>query len=337
MIISSFSAFRLIAVCVGFLVALPAFGATLKIATLSPEGSSWMLVLREASKKVEERTNGAVTFKFYPGGVMGDDKTVLRKMGLGQLHGAVLTAGGIAKAYPDITIYNLPMIFRDEAEVDYVRERLDAKLMTGLREEKFVGFGLAEVGFAYPMLQTPGTDVAEIRKRKVWTPDDDPASLAAFEAFDITPIPLPMADVLAGLQTGLINAIAAPPVGTIALQWHTQVEYALDLPLMYVYGLFAIAERPFGRLTPNQQAIVAEEFERAVAKVNASSRQGHVVAKAALGMQGIKWMTPTEQSQQQWRDLAAAARERTVSNGYITQELFDELVGYLDEFRASGQ
>ena len=144
-----------------------------------------------------------------------------------------------------------------------------------------------------------------------------------------------MADVLAGLQTGLINAIASPPVGTIALQWHTQVEYAIELPLMYIYGLFAMAERPFERLSDEQQAIVAEELSKAVNEVDATSRQGHMVAKAALGMQGIEWLKPTEEVRQEWRDLAAAARQRMVSKGYITQGLFDELVGYLDEFRAS--
>lgn len=311
--------------------------ATLKIATLSPEGSPWMRVLRQAAEKIDERTDGSVKFKFYPGGVMGDDKTVLRKMGLGQLHGAVLTSGGLVNTYEDIGVYNMPMLFRNEAEVDYVRERLDARLMQGLRAEKFVGFGFAEVGFAYPMVKTPATEVAEIRKRKVWVPDNDPASLQAFQAFDITPIPLPMADVLAGLQTGLINAIASPPVGTITLQWHTQVDYAVEIPLMYIYGLFAIAERPFEKLSADEQAIVSEELSKGVLEVDATSRRGHLVAKAALGMQGIDWLKPTAQAEQEWRDLAIAARKRMVDTGYISQGIFDELMGYLDEFRASSQ
>jgi TRAP-type C4-dicarboxylate transport system substrate-binding protein len=296
-----------------------------------------MKVLREAAQRIDERTSGSVKFKFYPGGVMGDDKTVLRKMGLGQLHGAVLTSGGLANTYQDIAIYNMPMLFRNEAEVDYVRERLDAKLMQGLREEKFIGFGLAEVGFAYPMVQTPATEVAHVRARKVWVPDNDPASLQAFDAFDITPIPLPMADVLAGLQTGLINAMAAPPVGTIALQWHTQVDYAVELPLMYIYGLFAIAARPFNKLSPQEQAIVTEELQKGVGEVNATSRQAHVVAKAALGMQGIEWLKPSDDAKREWRDLAESARQRMVAAGYISQAMFDELTGHLAEFRASGQ
>jgi TRAP-type C4-dicarboxylate transport system substrate-binding protein len=108
---------------------------TFKIATLSPEGTGWMKALRGAAKNIGERTDGAVKFKIYPGGVMGDDKAVLRKMRIGQLHGAALTSGGVMQPYPDIALYNLPLIFRNFAEADYVRHRMDAKLMAGLREK----------------------------------------------------------------------------------------------------------------------------------------------------------------------------------------------------------
>lgn len=312
----------------------PAQATTLKIATLSPEGSGWMKVLRKHAKNVENRTGGSVKFKFYPGGVMGDDKTVLRKMRLGQLHGAVITAGGLVQSYKDIALYNLPMVFRDEAEADFVRAALDAELLAGLKRNKFVGFGLAEVGFAYPMLQTPGTSVAELRKRKVWVPDNDPASLQGFAAFNISPIPLPIADVLAGLQTGLIDSIASPPIGAIALQWHTQVGHAIDMPLLYVYGLFAMAERPFQRLTANEQQIVSEEMGAAVKSADASARDDHNRAKAALAAQGVQWQTPSSAELSEWRRLADAASQRMVDEGFLSPDLYQKLQELLARYRA---
>ena len=222
--------------------------ATLKIATLSPEGSDWMKVLRLSAKEIEEKTSGNVKLKIYPGGVMGDDKAVMRKMRIGQLQGAVLTSGGLVNSYKDIGIYGLPMLFRSQAEVDLTRAQIDEVLMEGLEAKGFMGFGLAGVGFAYPMSQVAATNVSEVRKMKIWTPDNDLGALTAFEAFNISPIPLPYGDVLMGLQTGLINGIAAPPVGTLLLQWHTQVSYALDLPLLYVYGSFVISNKAFKKL-----------------------------------------------------------------------------------------
>lgn len=310
--------------------------ATLKIATLSPEGSAWMKLLRKHGKAIEQRTDGAVKLKFYPGGVMGDDKAVLRKMRVGQLHGAVITAGGLVQTYPDIALYNLPLLFQNDAEIDYVRAALDESLMSGLREKKFVGFGFAEVGFAYPMTQKPAVSVAQMQQLKVWTPDNDLGSLIGFEAFDISPIPLPIADVLAGLQTGLINSVASPPIGTIALQWHTQVEYALELPLLYVYGLFAMAERPYVKLTAQQQEIVNEELRLAVSSADEAARKDHISAKNALVKQGIAWQQPNAVELQEWLNLASDARDRLIEDGYVSAELYQRTLDLLAQFRAAG-
>lgn len=321
--------------CLGTIGLSPAVQAvTLKIATLSPEGSSWMKLLRSHAKAISDQTNGEVKFKFYPGGVMGDDKAVLRKMRVGQLHGAVLTAGGLAQTYSDIVAYNMPMWFRGEDEIDHVRATMDDVLIAGLREKKFVGFGFAEVGFAYPMGQQPTSAISEVRKRKVWVPDNDPASLRAFEAFKIAPIPLPVADVLAGLQTGLIDSVASPPVGAIALQWYTQVEHAIDLPLLYVYGLFAIGERAFNRLSDEHQAITTKELRAAVNAADASARRDHESAKAALGNQGINWITPNPVELAEWNQLAAGARERIADSGLLSEEVYQQIESLLTEFRA---
>ena len=317
--------------------AAPAAAATLKIATLSPEGSVWMKVLRQHGKEIEKRTGGSVKMKFYPGGVMGDDKAVLRKMRVGQLHGAVVTAGGLIQVYPDIGLYNLPMLFADEAEVDAVRQVMDERLMAGLRKKKFVGFGIAEVGFAYPMTQQPATSVAQLRQSKVWTPDNDIGALRGFEAFEISPIPLPMADVLAGLQTGLIDSVASPPIGTIALQWHTQVGYGLDVPLIYVYGLFALTERQFNRLSEAEQAIVREEMMAAVAAVDRSARADHTNAKAALLNQGIEWLKPSAAEAQEWSSLAAVARDDLVASGYVSAQIYQQTQRVLEEYRSGAQ
>jgi TRAP-type C4-dicarboxylate transport system substrate-binding protein len=326
---------------VGAMIALLVLGVTaqaattLKIATLSPEGTGWMIELRQAAKAIRERTNDQVKLKIYPGGVMGDDKAVLRKLRVGQLHGAAMTSGGVMQPYPDIALYNLPLVFRDSAEVDYVRARLDKKLMAGLREQKFVGFGLAEVGFAYPMMKDPVTSVASFQDRRVWAPDNDPGALKAYSSFNITPIPLPIADVLTGLQTGLIDSIGSPPIGAIALQWHTQVDYALELPLMYVYGLFAITERAFNRMNETEQSIVTEELSAAVARVDAASRKDNDAANQALVDQGLQWLQPSDAERAEWYGIADGANQRLKANEYVSAAMFDELIALLQEYRSA--
>ena len=304
-------------------------GQEFKIGALSPEGSVWMDLLREGGAQVAAETDGRVSFKFYPGGVMGDDKAVLRKIRIGQLHGAVVTAGALARTYPDIGLYNLPMVFRSGDEVDYVRERLDAELLTGLESKGFVALGLAEVGFAYAMTQVPVSGVTDVRSRKVWVPDNDPGSVRALEAFGITPIPLPIVDVLGGLQTGLIDCITAPPVGAVALQWHTRVSHVLDLPLIYIYGLFAVDKRRLEGLSAPDQAVVRRVMGEVVAAVDARSRRDHEQASAALANQGLQWRTASEGEAAEWRSIADEATARLVDEGYVSADLYNALRGHL--------
>ena len=133
----------------------------------------------------------------------------------------------------------------------------------------------------------------------------------------------------------MIDSVASPPIGTIALQWHTQVQYALDLPLIYVYGLFAMAERPFEKLTPEQQVIVEEEMRAAVHSADVAARLDHVSAKNALGKQGISWQQPNAEQMQEWLRLAEEARDRLVANGYVSAELYQRTLALLAEYRAA--
>ncbi|MEQ8859900.1 MAG: TRAP transporter substrate-binding protein DctP [Pseudomonadales bacterium] len=309
---------------------------TLKIATLSPEGSAWMELLRAGARDVTARTEGRIDFKFYPGGVMGDDKAVLRKIRLGQLHGAVLTAGGLVQTYEDIQLYGLPLVFESYDEVDHVRGRLDPVLIAGLREQGFETFGFAEVGFAYAMSKNPVTSVADVQAQKVWTPDGDPGSARALQSFGISPIPLSIADVLSGLQTGLINGVTVPPVAAIALQWHNQIEYLMDLPLLYVYGLLAVANRPFQRIADADQAVMREVFAGVVTEVTARARKDHVSAMDALFGQGVKQTTPSAAEVVEWREYARRANEALVVDGLVSRDLLERMEALLEEYRSRG-
>jgi TRAP-type C4-dicarboxylate transport system substrate-binding protein len=307
---------------------------TFKVATLSPDGSMWMKMLRQGAQDIATRTDGRVEFKFYPGGVMGDDKAVLRKIRSGQLHGAVLTAGGLNQVYPDIQLYTLPMVFNDYKEVDFVRSDMDATLLDGLRSKGYVGFGIAEVGFAYAMSKANVSTFDDIRTQKVWIPDGDPSAELAIRTFDISPIPLAISDVLGGLQTGLINSVAVPPVGAIALQWHTQLKYVFDLPLLYVYGLLTVRDRQFDRLEPEDQQVISEVMGGVVREVNAQNRKDHERAVVALKSQGLSWSVPTVSEVDRWKQLADKATRELVDQGAMSDELISSLQAMLSNYRA---
>ena len=120
------------------------FCETIKIATLSPAGTFWMEQMRDGAEKINQRTQGRVTIKFYPGGVMGNDDNVLRKIRIGQLHGGAITIGSLAQSTPEATLYGLPYLFSSLDDAAEVRKTTDSMLSNEIEKNGFVTFGFAQ-------------------------------------------------------------------------------------------------------------------------------------------------------------------------------------------------
>ena len=291
----------------------------IKIATLSPEGSVWMEKMREGAEELARETDNRVKIKFYSGGVMGDDKAVLRKIRIGQLQGGAFVSGSLSQFYPDNQVYSLPLFFRSFKEVDYVRGYLDQKIIDGFEKGGFVIFGIAEGGFAYVMSTVPIYTVEDMREQKVWIPDNDSMILEAIKAFDITPIPLSIADVRAGLQTGLINTVTTPPIGALALQWHTQIKYLLDEPFLYIYGVLAVDRKVFKRISPADQQSFREVMGDVFKTLDRLNREDNIKAMETLHKQGIKFIKPSSEALKKWRKDASEVPNRLIKAGRLSQ------------------
>ena len=129
----------LLIVLTSLCMAAAAQAATLKIATVTPEGSQWMKEMRASAKEIRELTDGRVQIKYYGGGVMGDDDKVLGKIRIGALHGGAFTPSALAARYPDLNLYGLPLVFETEDEAAYVRERLTPPTRTASARGRYRG------------------------------------------------------------------------------------------------------------------------------------------------------------------------------------------------------
>jgi TRAP-type transport system periplasmic protein len=307
---------------------------TFKIATIAPDGTSWMNEMRAGAEEIKKQTAGRVEFRFYPGGIMGNDNSVLRKIRVGQLHGGAITGGGLADILPEAQVYSLPFTFRDYAEVDYVRKQMDPVLMQALEKVGYVGFGISEGGFAYLMSNEPVPGVSALKGHKIWVPEGDLISRTAFESTGVSPIPLPLTDVLTGLQTGLVDTVAATPTGAIALQWHTRVHDLTDIPLMYIYGTLVLKRKLFERLSSADQQVVHKIMGTIFERLNKKNREDNTSALQALKSQGITFVQSNIVEQRKWQGLVNEAIDKLITNNLFDRAIHQRLLNYRDTYRS---
>jgi len=310
---------------------------TLKIATVTPEGSQWMKDMRASAVEIKEKTEGRVIIKYYGGGSMGNDSQVLKRISIGALQGGVFTPSALMEKYGDIGLYGLPMVFENDDEANFARSRLDSKIAAGLEEVGFVSFGFAATGFALIMSNEPVDRLADLKGKRVWVPEGDIISKATMEALDVTPIPLPLTDVYTALQTGALDIIAMSSVGAVILQYHTKVKYVTDVSLVYTFGFMAVSKKAFDKISADDQLIVREILSKLYARYDELNVEDDREAKQALFNAGLERVVPTEEELDKLRTVLYESNSNLAKQGVVSLDLYEEMLQYVEQRRGEAE
>ena len=324
---------KLIITLAALVLSSPAMAVTLKIATATPNGSQWMKDMRAGAAEVKERTEGRVQIKYYGGGVKGDDAKVLSQIRIRQLQGGAFTPSALSAQYSELNLYGMPLVFNSEAEAAFVRSRMDARIQEGLEEAGFVNFGFATSGFANILSSTPVKSLADLKGKRVWVPEGDSISYASMQALSLNPVTLPLTDVLMGLQTGLVDIVAIPPIVALILQWHTKVKYVTQVPLVYTYGFMAIDKKTFDKVSDEDQAIVREVMGRMYENFDKANITDNRAAFDSLVKSGIENVEFDPAEFEKTRDLLLQSNLKLGRAGAFDLVLYEEMLTYIEEYR----
>lgn len=309
------------------------FAQQIKFATVAPEGSTYLKVLREYTSEVEKLTNGKVTFKIYPSQIQGDEKDVLRKIRLGQLHSAGFTGVGLGEIMSEIRVLELPMLFRNSDEVDYITSKFYDLFDKKFEENGFIILGWADVGFAYVFSQKPIASINDLKGVKMWMWEGDPVAEATFKSLGVSAIPLSLTDVLTSLQTNLIEAVYVPPLPCVTLQWYTRLNTMTDVPLANVSGAVLISKKMFDKLEPEHQKILRDKGREYMARLVQESREDNQEAIELMKQNGIQIVKVSQEHLREFETAARRAHQDLVGKLY-PRELLDQVTNSIEEFRA---
>ena len=305
----------------------------IKFASLAPDGSTWMNIMREFDKAIREQTKGDLGFKIYPGGVAGDEKDVLRKIRLGQLHSAGFTGVGLGEVNPEVRIFDSPFLFQNYDEVDFIQQKFFDRFAQGFEKNDYILLGWADVGFVYVYTNTPVRKLADMKDVKMWMWEGDPVAEATFKSLGISPIPLSIIDVMTSLQTGMVNGVYTSPLAIIALQWFTKVKYMMELPLADAAGAVLISRKMFDKIPAQYQEILVTNAKTYFNKLMKLSREDNARSIEALKKNGIQLVpSPSEDQLKLFHEKGKEAR-RMMAEKLYPLELVEEVEQALIQYR----
>lgn len=286
---------------------------TLSIATVAPPGSTLMRGFEAWNRELRRRTNRSLQFRFYAGGVQGDEPELLRKIRNGRLDGCTVTALGLAQIYRPALVLQLPGTFLRYEQLDAARAALAPTIDAGIVGAGFHMLGWADIGQARIFSSTPIRSPRDLAGKRFWRRADDLIIPAFFEVVRTTPVTLALPEVLGGLQTRRIDTFLAPPVVAVMLQWATHARTMTDIPMAIVIGGTVIGDRAWQSLSEQERTVLTETGIQFHALGRRNSRAAERQAVETLVARGLEVVTTTEAHHDEWRRVGREVRSRVAA------------------------
>jgi len=305
-----------------------------KFASDLPDGSSWIVSMRDINTKLMERTNGQVSVIIYPGGVMGDQSNVIKKIKIGELTGSTFSSGGMGLIYKDFAVMGFSMLFKNYEEYDYVKLKMTPFFENEFEKRGYILLSLSEVGLIYLFSSKKVYSVDTLRKSKPLVLPDDDISQALYDEIKASPVPVQISDVLTGLQTGLLDTVTCSPYALIITQWFTKVKYMADYPITLMIGGIMVEKNLFNSMPAEYQGYFKSLFKTTFDNLNTKVRKDNEIAMESLKKAGIVVLHVPDQDRDIFIDVCNRTALKLTEKDY-SRDILNRIKGYVVEYRNS--
>ena len=317
-----------------FSVTALAVDKRLRIGTLAPKNSLYHRQLMDLGEAWRTAQGGSAKYLVYPDGSQGGETDMVRRMRIGQLQGGLLSVVGLREIEPSIAaLQNMPMMFRNWDEVDYVRETIRPAMEKTFLDKGFVVLAWGDAGWVRFFSKEAAVRPDDYKKMKFFAWAAETEQQEIMKSLGYAPVPLETGDILPAIQTGMINAVPSTPYFALATQIYNSAPNMLDLNWAPIVGALVITKKAWDELSPDGQAVVREAGARAGVQLRAKARQEVDEAVAAMARRGLAVNKPNAEQMKEWNALAETLYPR-IRGKMVPAETFDEVVGLLGAYRA---
>jgi TRAP-type C4-dicarboxylate transport system substrate-binding protein len=308
----------------------------IKLGTIAPEGSIWHDALLKVRQAWKEKSGGKVELRIFAGGVLGAEEELVRKMQRQTIDAVTLSGAGLHQVDAAFNCFSLPAMFDQPGKLDHVRERIAPAIEQRLAGRGIVTLNWAVGGMAYLFSKTPLRTPDDLRRRKLWMPPGAPYMERIYLEIGMRPIALPATEMLTGLQTGLIDVIAVPPLFALLDRSYQSAGYMTDLEWGSLIAATLVNARSWQRVPAELRAPLIQVSREIGLSLRDEARRAERDAIAQMQARGLQVVTLTAAERAQWRKESRDTYPR-LRGEYCPPELYDEVMRLNDAFSGAGK
>jgi TRAP-type C4-dicarboxylate transport system substrate-binding protein len=280
-----------------------------------------------------KETQGRVTLRIYPGGVAGDEPDIVRKMRIGQLQAGAITTAGLADIDPAFNVFGIPMFFDSYPELYAVLDKMEPTLKQRLEAKGFVLLNWGHGGWVYFFTKPPVRTVADLKKVKLFSWQGDDKMTQLWKSNGFSPVPLSATDILASLQTGMIEAYPTTPLLALTLQWYKQTPNMVGIGMAPLVGGLVATKQAWSHVSePDREKILAA-CKKLEARLKTGVPHQDSTAVNEMKLRGLHVNVVDAAAAAEWRE--AATRFANAMRGTsIPPEILEMATRERDAFRA---
>src|SRR5450755_336606 len=238
----------------------------IRLGTLVPKGSRWHEILLNMGEEWKKASGGKIELKIYPGGEQGDEPEMVQKVRIHGLQAVAISGAGLSGIDAAVSALQIPMMLDSWEELDYVRDKISARLEKGMAQRGFIVLNWGDAGSVHFFTKKPVSHPDEIRGLRLCVLQGDNTTFELYKANGFHPVALAATDILTGLQTGLIEAFQSPPLIALSNQWFGGAKNMLDISFAQLVGATLIDKGVWDKIpAPVQKEMLASARTAGVA------------------------------------------------------------------------
>lgn len=266
----------------------------LKAADVHPPGYPNVVAIENLGKKLEAATKGKYKVQMFPGGVLGSEKEIIEQAQIGALQIARISLGPMGPVVPDVNVFNMPFVFRDEA---HMRAVIDGPIGKELLDKitaspaRLVALGWMDSGsrslYTKKEIKTPA-DLGGLKIRVM----GNPLFVDTMNAMGGNGITMGHNDTFSALQTGVVDgAENNPPTLFTANHYTTGVKYYTQTTHLIIPEIFVMSKITWDKMSKDEQALVMKFSREAQLEQRGLWDKSVAEYSAKLKAAGMQFMT----------------------------------------------